>query len=251
MIQATYLSHYLDDHDICAIARNSFGKANFKEPVDSIQYMKDKNLIEFLAKGLTTEERQNRYTELLELETIEEAKDIIERIHHTSTHWTPFGHAMITLACTAPVPIRTQCYKHKIGFVENEESRRYIKSDPILYVPEYFRPAAKNVKQGSTDEKSNLSDYFLSEYIDICSDAIHTYNAMVDAGIAPEQARFVLPQGVCVNWIWTGSLYAFSQAFHKRVDSHAQKESQLLFKQIGEIIEKLYPLSWSALTQPL
>ena len=45
MIQATYLAHYLDDHDICAIARNSFGKANFKEPVDSAQYIKDKNLI--------------------------------------------------------------------------------------------------------------------------------------------------------------------------------------------------------------
>lgn len=251
MIQATYLSHYLDDHDICAIARNSFGKANFKEPVDSAQYEKDKNLITFLATGLTTKEREARYTELLTLEDKEAAKDIIERIHHTSTHWTPFAHAMITLACTAPVPIRTQCYKHKIGFVENEESRRYIKSAPILYVPEFFRTAAKNVKQGSTNDKSDLSDYYLSEYVDICSDAIYTYNAMVDAGIAAEQARFVLPQGVCVNWMWTGSLYAFSQAYNKRIDPHAQKETQLLFKQIGEIIEKLFPLSWPALTQPL
>ena len=72
---------------------------------------------------------------------------------------------------------------------------------------------------------------------------------MIAAGICPEQARFILPQGCEVNWVWTGSLYAFANAYNQRSDSHAQKEVQELFKQVDEIIAPLYPVSWAALTR--
>jgi thymidylate synthase (FAD) len=65
-------------------------------------------------------------------------------------HWTPFGHPTISLRIKAPVPIRTQCFKSKVGFVENEESRRYISTTPELYVPEDFRCKPDgSIKQGS------------------------------------------------------------------------------------------------------
>src|SRR3990172_1436969 len=50
-------------------------------------------------------------------------------------HWTPFAHTALKFRCSAPVPIRTQAFKHKIGMVENEESRRYISSTPEIYIP--------------------------------------------------------------------------------------------------------------------
>jgi thymidylate synthase (FAD) len=72
---------------------------------------------------------------------------------------------------------------------------------------------------------------------------------MIREGCCPEQARFVLPQGCEVNWVWTGSLYAFANAYNQRSDSHAQKEVQDLFAQVDEIIAPLYPVSWRALTR--
>jgi thymidylate synthase (FAD) len=167
----------------------------------------------------------------------------------THGHWTPFAHATITLRMAAPVPIRTQCFKHKVGFIENEESRRYISSRPVLFVPDEFRlaPDGDKVKQGSAGVHPQSAEWRQS-YKQRCENMIEFYMNMVDAGVAPEQARFVLPQGCEVNWYWTGSLYAYAAAFNGRTDSHAQGEVRDLFAEIGSIIEPLFPYSWRALT---
>jgi thymidylate synthase (FAD) len=148
---------------------------------------------------------------------------------------------------SAPVPIRTQCFKHKQGFVENEESRRYISSEPELFVPEYFRTKPEgSIKQGS-GEKHYDSAYWLFEYEEHCKEGLDIYLSMIQDGVCPEQARFVLPQGCIVNWIWTGSLYAYANFYNKRTDSHAQKEIQDLAKQVDKIIRPFFPVSWAAL----
>lgn len=163
-------------------------------------------------------------------------------------HWTPFAHTSISLRMSAPVPIRTQCFKHKQGLVENEESRRYISSRPKLFVPENFRNAPTNgAKQGSEGVHDN-SGYWYRTYVIRCEKMIDLYEQMVEAGVCPEQARFVLPQGCEVNWIWTGNLYAFANFYLKRTEAHAQKEIQMLAEDVGKIIQPLFPVSWGALT---
>ena len=148
----------------------------------------------------------------------------------------------------APKPIRVQCFKHKIGFVESEESRRYISTTPEFYIPEHFRAAAESVKQGSGDIHPN-SAAWRDSYIAQCNDSIALYEEAIADGVCPEQARFILPQGCEVNWVWTGSLYAFANFYNQRTDSHAQKEIQGLADQVGSIINPLFPISWSALTK--
>jgi thymidylate synthase (FAD) len=163
-------------------------------------------------------------------------------------HWTPFAHTSISLRMQAPVPIRTQCFKHKQGLVENEESRRYISTTPELYVPDVFRNApVGSVKQGSSGVHYD-TEWWRAEYISRCEDMIVMYQNMIADGVCPEQARFVLPQGCEVQWIWTGNLYAFANFYNKRTDPHAQKEIQELARMVGEIIEPLFPVSWKALT---
>lgn len=163
-------------------------------------------------------------------------------------HWTPFGHCVVKLRMSAPVPIRTQCFKHKQGFVENEESRRYISSKPELFIPEFFRSRPEgSVKQGSSGAHPNQN--WMKVYKTYCGACIEKYLEMIEDGVCPEQARFILPQGVEVNWVWTGSLFAFANFYNKRTDNHAQKEIQDLAESVGQIIEKLYPVSWAALTR--
>ena len=163
-------------------------------------------------------------------------------------HWTPFAHTAIQLRMGAPVPIRTQSFKHKQGLVENEESRRYISSRPVLFMPDEFRNAPTGgAKQGSSD-KHKASGAWLTVYRDRCEAMIDLYEEMIADGVCPEQARFVLPQGCIVNWVWTGNLYAFANFYKKRTDPHAQKEIRDLAEDVASLIAPLFPVSWAALT---
>ena len=64
-------------------------------------------------------------------------------------HWTPFGHTAITLHIKAPLFVARQLGKHQVGFVWNEgESSIYSTDEPEFYVPDTWRKAAENVKQG-------------------------------------------------------------------------------------------------------
>lgn len=218
-INAEYIDHMGSDLSVVRAARVSFAK----DDVDEQGYAffgvlsdRDAKLITYLAKH---------------------------------SHWTPFAHTSITFRCSAPVPIRTQCFKHKQGLVENEESRRYISSTPELFVPNEFRMAPTGgAKQGSEGIHSN-SHLWIEDYKEYCAEGIYKYECMIRDGVCPEQARFVLPQGCLVNWYWTGSLAAYARFYKQRTDSHAQKEIQDLARIIGDKLAELYSVSWKALTE--
>lgn len=163
-------------------------------------------------------------------------------------HEIPFAHTAITLRVRAPVAVRAQAFKHKIGLVESEQSRRYISSTPGFFVPE-FRAKAENVKQGSGELLDGEKQEKLREtYTDFMRGAQVMYHNFLDMGVAPEQARFLLPQGMMTEWVWTGSLLAFARFYRLRSDAHAQKEIQDLAHEVGAIIADLFPVSWKALT---
>ena len=167
----------------------------------------------------------------------------------THDHWTPFAHTALKFRVAAPVPIRTQCFKHKIGMVENEESRRYISTTPEIFIPEFFRMKPEgSIKQGSGDVHPN-SDSWLKDYKAQIESAVQLYMDMIDCQVCPEQARFVLPQGAIVNWIWTGNLVSFANFYLKRTDPTAQKEVKVVAELVGKEIESIFPVSWAALTK--
>lgn len=161
-------------------------------------------------------------------------------------HELPFAHTAVTLRCSAPLPQRTHCFKSKVGFVENEESRRYISTRPELFVPE-FREAVKDKKQGSGGISPD-NEYWAGCYKHLANKCISEYEAMIQSGVAPEQARYILPQGVMVNWIWTGSLLAYARFYNLRSKPDTQKETQDVARQVGDIMASLWPVSWPALT---
>ena len=165
-------------------------------------------------------------------------------------HWTPFAHTSITLRMTAPVPIRTQCFKHKVGFSENEESRRYISSSPKFFIPQQFRKHPEgSVKQGSGEDMHPTGNkYWRRHFQSNNSMCLDSYEMAIAGGMCPEQARFLLPQGMEVSWYWTGSLSAYARFFKQRTDPHAQQEIKILALECGEILKPLYPVAWEALT---
>ena len=85
-------------------------------------------------------------------------------------------------------------------------------------------------------------------YNKIALESVEIYSRLLEEGVAPEQARSVLPQGTYTEWWWTGSLSAFARVFKQRIDAHAQWEVQQYADAIGKIIQPLFPESWAVLT---
>jgi len=72
---------------------------------------------------------------------------------------------------------------------------------------------------------------------------------MIDQGVAPEQARSILPQNMMTSWYWSGSLDAWADMCKLRCAKDTQFETQIVASVIyGEML-KLYPVSWAALME--
>jgi thymidylate synthase (FAD) len=165
-------------------------------------------------------------------------------------HWTPFAHPQITLRIKAPIFVRTQLFKHKIGMTENEVSRRYVSDPPSVYFPRWRGKPTNGAKQGSEDFMPIDDDYnTVNRHYELTvREALLTYDELLKRGVAPEQARSVLPQGTYTEWWWTGSLSAFARVYAQRSDPHAQWECQQYAHAISAIVQPLFPHSWAALT---
>lgn len=165
-------------------------------------------------------------------------------------HWSPFAHTSIQLRVKAPIFVARQLVKHQVGGVWNEVSRRYVDSEPEFYFPEVWRGRPTDgAKQGSSGEVTHVRGVLVShgaQYAAIT--ALGTYNHLIDGGVAPEQARMILPQNMMTEWYWTGSLMFFARVCAQRLDPHAQAETSEVARQIANIVRPLFPVSWMALT---
>jgi flavin-dependent thymidylate synthase len=91
-------------------------------------------------------------------------------------------------------------------------------------------------------------DKLRQEYDGVAKECLDLYNKLLVDGVAPEQARSILPQGTYTEFVWTGSLYAFARVYNLRIDAHAQWEIQEYAKAIDKLIAPFFPVSWQTLT---
>jgi thymidylate synthase (FAD) len=228
----------------------------------------DKRLIQFLARGMTTDDFEKfvdgvgyqgwRLAESDDPLEYEKLVTLLKDWRRTPTHFTPFAHPHVSFRIEMPIALARQLEKHQVGFVWSEVSRRYVDAKPEFYRPETWRKRAENIKQGSSDEgisfvkvididgnNSTIVDAYES-FLDASS---AFYERLIEKGVCPEQARFVLPQAMMTEWIWTGSLYGWANVFNQRKPgSHAQRDVWPFAESLAEHMSKLFPVSWEALT---
>ena len=166
-------------------------------------------------------------------------------------HWTPFAHVQVQLRIKAPVFVARQLVKHQVGLVWNEVSRRYVDFTPEFHAPEAWRKRAPNKKQGSLDETIDNDSLLYNSYWDLMTKAEDLYSFMLEKGVAPEQARMVLPQSMMTEWYWTGSLVAFARVVTQRLSEDAQYECRVVAEKIDQLLVNHEPISysWSCLTK--
>lgn len=201
-----FLDHMGSDLTVVNAARVSFAKEH-----EEFDHTTDRGLIKYLAKH---------------------------------NHWSPFAHCSASFRVKAPIFVARQLVKHTVGFSWNEVSRRYVNDEPEFYMPEVWRMAAANVKQGSSEEA--IQNYDWDSDI-ICGQPLEIYNRMLELGVCAEQARMVLPQNTMTEWIWSGTLYAWSRMCALRLDPHTQKETREVAQLVSSTMAEVFPTSWEFL----
>ena len=244
MIKAEYVSHMGDDLMVVNAARVSFAKQSEWEKVD---------------EGLSCDDADQAFALYSERLSDRDAKLIRYLAGHN--HWTPFAHPQVSLRMSAPIFVARQAFKHKVGFVENEISRRYVDDEPEFYLPDAWRARPDdNKKQGSDPRRTvsgvifrdrNSGDRWSSDpgaaVSAFYSSVLALYEDLIDGGVAPEQARMVLPQAMMTEWYWTGSLASWARFCRLRLAADAQAEISDLAACAEGHIAPLFPVSWAAL----
>lgn len=188
-----------------------------------------------------------------EVDTISEndAKLINYLVKHR--HDSVLRHCTMTFEVYAPMMIKNQWIKHIVAsthleeqFGWNEVSRRYVVDDPEYYIPSYWRSYPENTKQGSGEPLADDS-HIRELYDDLIEYSDNLYHRLMDLGVAPEQARLVLPAyAMYVRWRWTASLQAVLNFIDLRLGHGAQSEIAQYAKVVGDYTNEHFPVTMNA-----
>ncbi len=157
-------------------------------------------------------------------------------------HISPFNHTWVTFQCRAPMFVARQLQKHEY-MPWNEISRRYTTENIEFYTPEVWRGKSADKKQGS-DGVVDVGDWGDANWA-----CLTAYNDLLDMGVAPEQARMVLPQSMYTECFWSGTVGAVAKMCNLRCKPDTQAETRIVADQISEKMKELFPVSWDALME--
>lgn len=162
---------------------------------------------------------------------------------YKSSHSSPFEQCNITFNIKLPLFVQGQMVRHRMQRL-NQVSARYTEMKDEFYNPFKWRIQDTKNKQGSLNTEE-LDDQWLSKKVEaFCDDSYQQYKSLLDAGVAREMARMVLPQNLYTEIYSNWDLNNLMKFFKLRMDSHAQWEIQQYANGMFEIFEKIYP--WCA-----
>ena len=208
---------------------------------------KDKRLLEFLARGMTAADFDKLLYEYNDTD-LSKHPELLWQWRNTPTHDTPFNHGFFSFELKTPIFVARHLVKHEY-LIMSEYSRRYITDDVEFYVPEVWRKAAKDVKQGSSSEAVGMYESlwgFANTDEDYCAhmkEGVYLYNHLIEQGVAPEQARMVLPQSLMTSWTWSGTLGAFANMCRLRLNKDTQYETRLVAESVYSELKKQFPVA--------
>jgi len=156
-------------------------------------------------------------------------------------HTSPFEHSVVSFRIYAPLPVVAQIMRHRT-FSYNQASRRYTSEEVEFFEMGSLRKQGeKNLQCSDGELPEEVSSPLASEYKDHMVRSVELYNLFLKMGVAREQARFLLPQGLMACFWMTGNLHNFLKFLILRDDDHAQPECREVAQAIRAILEQKFP----------
>jgi thymidylate synthase (FAD) len=170
-------------------------------------------------------------------------------------HTMPFRHCYWTAHLRMPEIVARQFFRHLVGsdytFKDtawSEMSGRYVPYDEI-FIPGNFHLQHPNKKQGASSEVHSKSEDFYYRSTLLIDQMRLLYNEMIDAGIAKEEARFLLPGGIYTEFYWTASLQAIAHFIKLRskpdAQSHIQDVANVMHDLATEVFGNAFTILYS------
>jgi thymidylate synthase (FAD) len=173
-------------------------------------------------------------------------------------HGSPFEHNSMTFYVQAPIFVFREFMRHRIASY-NEESGRYRELNPVFYVPGPERNLVQVGKAGAYDflpGSAEQTKLVSREVTAVCTEAYASYQRMLDAGVAREVARIVLPLTIYSSMYVTlnaRSLMNFLSLRTKREGTHfpsfPQREIEMCAEKMEDHFAELMPLTYAAFNE--
>lgn len=261
IITVEYIDHMGSDLTVVNAARASFDKASewisdiFARPYKDALYQptskgylkeSDAKLIRFLASGYRTGEWERLLDSLASGQDKGRLSHNLRVFKNKAQHWAPFAHPQVQVRVEMPIFLARQMVKHQQGGVWSELSRRYVSDGLQFWLPEVWHTRPEDVKQGSGApvDDQRYCQSVAERTTNMCEAA---YMTLLAEGVAPEEARAILPANLMTTVVWTGSLLFWARVCNQRLDSHAQLAAQELAAKLQAVIQPLFPVSWKEL----
>ena len=167
-------------------------------------------------------------------------------------HYSPFRHLQVQFHIKAPEFVMRQWYKHVVGIETtsssaskdhawNEISGRYVEVEDYYY-PEVWRKQSEDNKQASDGVLDDLQQKRMTSfYNEYMRQVEMTYDRMIEAGMAKEQARIVLPLSQYTQVWWTASFQSVMNFIELRDEPTSQVEIQEYARALKTIMMESFP----------
>ncbi len=168
-------------------------------------------------------------------------------------HGTPFEHNAFTFFVEAPIFVFREFMRHRIASY-NEESGRYKELNPVFYVPNEDRkliqvgkPGAYTFEDGTAEQQMMVSNSTKR----VAEEAYSEYQRMLEAGVAREVARAVLPVSIYSSMFVTMNARALMNFLSLRTvregttfPSYPQREIEMVAEEMEELFATIMPVTY-------
>jgi thymidylate synthase (FAD) len=163
-------------------------------------------------------------------------------------HGTPFEHNSFRFHIRCPIFVAREWFRHRIGSF-NEFSMRYAKATDDFYVPaaedvrsQVGKPGAYTFESVEPELAASTRETFESVY----RTAYAAYEELVEAGVARELARCVLPVGAYTEFFWTVNARALMNFVSLRAADTAQREIRRYAEAVESFLAEKMPVTFDA-----
>ncbi len=181
-------------------------------------------------------------------EEMDESDEGLIRFLMRDRHGTPFEHNAFRFHIRAPIFVVREWMRHRIGSF-NEFSMRYAKATDDFYVPERGRRSVAGRQAGrllvrARRRRARGGD--AREFEAVYEQAFATYERLVEAGVARELARSVMPVGAYTEFYWTVNARALMNFVSLRAAETAQREIRRYAEAVETFLAEKMPVTHAA-----
>lgn len=157
-----------------------------------------------------------------------------------NNHWSPFEMVNVCMEIETTRDIARQILRHR-SFSFQEFSQRYAISEDFEYSEARLQDE-KNRQNSIPVQDRELQELWEEEQRIVLTAAKRAYGRALNAGIAKEQARKVLPEGLTMSRMYmNGTLRSWIHYCNIRCDEATQKEHREVADKCKKIISELFP----------